>query len=141
MDILSQIVETYLSDEFIDNKKLSKEEAGRYFRRVRNIKNLVWLEDNGELQAWMEYWVVNQEQMERLVKDTQDKFTPFSEETTEGDIYYVVDLFILQSYRSKSKRLIYSLWRKAEEVTGKKKVITLQERKNNKRFRVFKGGG
>jgi hypothetical protein len=142
MNILTKISESYLSPDYEPiGKILSYDSAKDYFRQLLVNQNIVYLLDNtGELVAWMEIWILDEEQTKRVVLDKDDKFCPLEEDILDGDVYYIADLFIAKGSRGDVETIL-KLWKMGEKVHGKKKIITFERNRLDNKFRVFKGGG
>lgn len=142
VDILTQIIESYLSLDYEPNTNLLEyDEAKEYFHDLLKSDNIVYLFDgDGVMTAWMEVWFLNEEQISRVILDKEDFFNPRKENILNGNICYVADLFIQPKYREYND-IIWRIWQKAEKIHGKPKVITFERRRLDDKFRVFKGGG
>jgi hypothetical protein len=142
MNILTQIVESYLSPDYDPNcSLLDHDKAKEYFSNFLDSKNVLYLTEGGWLIAWMEVWFLDEEQTKRVVLDKDDKFDPRSEDVLTGSVCYVSDIFIVKEHRGNDNNIIWKLWKIAEEVHGRPEVITFERRRLDSKFRVFKGGG
>ncbi len=142
MSILTQITESYLSNDYDPcTTVLDYDRAREYFSELLDSGNVMFLQDVDKgMTAWMEVWFLDEEQTRKVVLDKEDKFRPLAEDILEGDVCYVADLFVRKELRGNPK-IIWELWKKAEEVHRKPKVIFFERRRLDKDFRVFKGGG
>ena len=152
MTILQQILNVYFNDKHFKDvcNKNTKHNTELYFKKLLDTGNIVYLDDNKKLMAWMEVWCVNYKQLGvilsskpfvpiRITLQNNGCVVDLIEDISNGDIAYISDLFIVKEYRYR-RGIINSLRKKAVDVFGQKETVVLREHKYNKRIRIFNGG-
>jgi ribosomal protein S18 acetylase RimI-like enzyme len=99
-DVISQLTDIYLSDaEWWHERKLTEEDAKRYFRKLFLQGNIVYYlsELDNELLGYVESWRINFEQFGRLV--CHAPFSAYNENVTGGNIAYLANTWIKPEHR------------------------------------------
>ena len=141
--ILHQLVDYYYSDQSNDSAQSCKEEIEEYFKVLLEGNNIVYeLDEDGELKALMEFFLVNEDQAKRL--QSKEAFEPRVEDVKSGSICYINDIWIDIRHRNNGGfKIIKTLQTKAEEIHGKKatKIMGLNShnRRLNGKFKIFNG--
>lgn len=141
MSTLEQLIAYYFEEEKLTPNKGNIRDSIEYYEKMLKDHNVTMLTDNNNnIIALMEVWVLSEEQFKRIVEDKG--FYPRDENLTDGEIYFVNDLYIKPDHRHNGGMvMIRNMRRVMENIYGKKKVIVFSERKNNDRYRTFQGGG
>ena len=106
MNIIEQLTNIYLSnEEWWHTKKLSKEDSDIYHKTMIERGNIIYEQDkSGKLLGYCEFLRVNFEQWGRLV--CHAPFYNFDENTTDGNICVVNNVWIHRDYR---RSLVFAL--------------------------------
>lgn len=97
-NIISQLCEIYLNHERWHDNKLSYTESLKYFKEMISRGNVIWNEDkHGNILGYCEFFRINFEQWGRMV--CHAPFYTFDENTTDGNIAYVANVWIHPYYR------------------------------------------
>lgn len=147
-NICSQLTGTYLSaEEFWHIKKLSPDESNLYHKTMIERGNLIYEADNfGKLLGYCEFLRVNFEQWGRMV--CHAPFYNFDENTTDGNISYVSNVWIHPEYRrsfvlQRLKKRYYELNNHCEFYVGealrKKTQLIKVFKKSELRSKMFTG--
>jgi len=138
--ILDQLIDYYYSDECSDEKQ-PLNGVTTYFRKLLDNNNIVYKTDkDGKLIAFMEFWLLNNEQAIRIIKG--GKVRARDEDVSSGHICYIDDFWIAKEYRDRgSIKMFKELRDIAENIHNRKaESIMFKELKYKKRIKVFKGG-
>lgn len=106
MNIIQQLTNLYLSsEEWWHKHKLSPEESNLYHQTMIERGNLIYEQDNnGKLLGYCEFLRINFEQWGRMV--CHAPFYNFDENTTDGNICVVSNIWIHKDYR---RSLVFAL--------------------------------
>ena len=113
-DVVKKLVNIYHNEEYWHDKKLSQKDAEGYFKKLLETKAILYLEQKGELVGYMEVWLLDKDQAEKVMSGLS--FSPMGEDVFHGEYAYVANIYIDPGYRRRS--LIKQLWRFFEEVHG-----------------------
>lgn len=114
MDLVSQLVEVYLNEEAWHTKKLSREEATFYFKRLIELGNIITVSDGDLLVGYVEVWRLSERQLERVLAG--EAFAAASEPCQTGSHAYVANIFVRRGYRN--GRAFKLLYKRFMEVHG-----------------------
>ena len=107
VDITGQLVDIYLEKESYHERKLSREEAVKYFTRLLENNNILFYEHEGQVLGYVEFWRINYEQLGRII--CKQPFSAYLEDITNGDICYLADIWIDPDYRDGKILKIFKL--------------------------------
>ena len=97
INLIEQLIKIYLNEEWWHTKRLTLQEAWEYFRVLLIKNNLLVKIENDEIIAYVEYWLINDEQFKRV--SSGEHFDISKENICDGNICYVHTLWIKDSYR------------------------------------------
>lgn len=131
--MIDKFVDVYISEEKHQRRKVSAKEARRYFSYVFSQGRLIWRMDGGNVIGLCESWQLNIEQLTRLL--SRDKFCIYDEKINEGNICYVMDVWVHPSHRYTG--ILQSMRRELMERNKSCKFFMGEEFKNNNRLRII----
>jgi ribosomal protein S18 acetylase RimI-like enzyme len=131
MDIIKQLLDIYYNEEFWHRNKMPYQTAYSYHKTMFDKGNIIVNVQDEKVLGYVEFWLINEEQLSHILDD--GKFCGDTEDTENGDICYVANMWIDPQYRNNGiikqfKREIFTKY--------KGKIYTGEEVKNNNRLRI-----
>lgn len=144
--IVQQLNDIYYNEEWWQSHNETVEGITLYHQTMIDKGNLLYIERDGKLLGYVEFWLINFEQFGKLV--CHEHFSAIHEDTTTGNISYVANTWIAKDYRRswvyKSLRnLYYKCSNKCEYFVGnalRKKTQPIKVFKRSE-MRRFKNNG
>jgi len=97
-NIAEQITDIYLNEEYWHEKKLTREEAIRYHKRLIEKGAIYYHEENEKVVGYMECWRINAKQLNRIKH--HESFSAISEDINNGTIGFLANVWINKQYRN-----------------------------------------
>lgn len=128
IDKIEQLVSIYLDKQQTHDNKLSAKEAHKYFSKLLH-NNIITYENDGIIIAYVEYWILNYEQLGRVI--CREPFCAIEEDIRNGDVCLIADLWLEESYRQTS--IVKLLKNEVRLKNWHRKYYVGDRIKNNKR--------
>lgn len=130
-----KLTEVYFRYETWHENKLNYKNALVYFKVLLLSGNILVEEDKGLLVGYLEFYRVNNEQLQRLL-DKNNTFHASEEDITNGNICYVANAWVRNHYRN--SWVFKKLQRRCKEANKECVCFTGEKVKFNKRLDKFK---
>lgn len=97
-NILDNLYDIYLNEEWWIKDKLPKEEINKYHSKLIEKNRLLFIEKDSKLVGYVESWRLDYTQWGRIV--CHEQFLPLVEDIITGDICYVANVWVDKEYRN-----------------------------------------
>ena len=96
-NVVIQLVDIYINDEYWHRNKLSVKESTKYFKKLVLDGNIFFYQEKKRVLGYCEFWRLDFEQWGRYV--CGQTISPFDEDITLGNVCVVHNVWINKEYR------------------------------------------
>ena len=94
MTLPELLADCYLTKQPWQTRLMPREDIVKYFHTMIERGNIIAEYTENELLGYVESWHINYEQFGRIICDTKNLFFTYNENTTNGNICYLANIWI-----------------------------------------------
>jgi len=133
--MIKQLLKIYYEEEKRFKTKMSYSEAEYYHRHLLTNKNILCVVTKGKIIAYVEYYKVNYEQLNKLLWN--EPFSVVKEDLTGGQHCYVANIWVSKDSRFSALKELKYKW---DKEINKCLTISGHRYKYNGKTRFYKRG-